>query len=207
MSRDNLVYTLCGLVLGLVIGSFLIGPKLARSRLAGNTTAAGAEAPMSAPAGEPSAEPAATTGAPAGNPAAAMGPIFQKLATLKANVEKNPNDFDSLVQLANMYMDAAKFPQSIEYYDRALKIREEPTVRTDLGICYKQAGQVDKALETFRQVQREDPTQWQALYNETILLAENRRFDEAKASLDKLKKQQPNQPEVQQLEQALAKMR
>ncbi|MCU1244210.1 MAG: Tetratricopeptide 2 repeat protein, partial [Acidobacteria bacterium] len=123
------------------------------------------------------------------------------------NVEKNPNDFDSLVQLANMYMDAAKFPQSIEYYDRALEIREEPTVRTDLGICYKQAGQVDKALETFRQVQREDPTQWQALYNETILLAENRRFDEAQVALAKLKKLQPDQPEVQKLEQALAKMR
>jgi tetratricopeptide (TPR) repeat protein len=204
MSRDNLVYTLCGLVLGLIIGSFLIGPKLARSKLAGNNSAASAEAPMSA---EPVAESAAPTGAAAGNPAAAMGPIFQKLATLKANVEKNPNDFDSLVQLANMYMDAAKFPQSIEYYDRALKIREEPTVRTDLGICYKQAGQVDKALETFRQVQREDPTQWQALYNETILLAENRRFDEAQTSLAKLKKLQPDQPEVQKLEQALAKMR
>ena len=48
MTRDNIVYTACGLLLGLIIGSFLIGPKLARTKLAGAepTAAAPVEAAM-----------------------------------------------------------------------------------------------------------------------------------------------------------------
>ena len=87
--------------------------------------------------------------APAGSPAAAgvnpMAAVQQQLAALKDAIAKDPNNFDALVQLGDMYMDAAKFPQAAEYLERAVAARDDANVRTDLGICYKQSGQMPEA--------------------------------------------------------------
>ena len=142
MSRDNAVFAACGLLLGLIIGSLVIGPKVAQSKLAG---APSTEAAVASPASSmaPAMAPAAgsATGA---NPMAA---ILAKIAALKQTLEKNPNDFDALAELGNMYMDAGKYPQAIDYYERALRVRNEPSLRTDLGICYKETGQFDRVID------------------------------------------------------------
>ena len=200
MSRDNIVYSVCGLLLGLVIGSFLLGPKLARSKLAGpdqipSASASAAPAPESASAPPPSAAGAA------GSP---MEQVRQQLEMLKKQVEQNPNNFDALVQLGNMYMDVAKFPQAIDYFNRALAVREEPSVRTDLGICYKQSGQMEQARDAFRKVATEQPDQWQAIYNLAIVDGEMKDYADARVQLAKLKQMRPADPEVAKLEQALA---
>lgn len=204
MSRDNVVYTICGLLLGLVIGSFLLGPKLARSKLAGpdQIQSEGSTAPTPAAAPESAAMPAAAAdGAPAGSP---MEQVRQQLEMLKKQIEQNPKDFDALVQLGNMYMDVSKFPQAIDYFNRALAVREEPTVRTDLGICYKQSGQNEKARDAFKKVAEEQPDQWQAIYNLAIVDGEMKDYADARAQLAKLKQMRPADPEVLKLEQALA---
>ena len=197
MSRDNVVYTLCGLLLGLVIGSFLVGPKLARSKLAGQD-----EIPASSSAAPESASmPAAAAGGAAASP---MEQVRQQLELLKKQVAQNPNDFDALVQLGNMYMDVSKFPQAIDYFNRALAVREEPSVRTDLGICYKQSGQNAQARDAFRKVASEQPDQWQAIYNLAIVDGELKDYTDARAQLAKLKQMRPDDPQVTKLEQALA---
>ena len=184
MSRDNLVFTACGLVLGLIIGSFLIGPHLAQPK-----------APEVAADTPPAAAPAAQ-----GNP---MEAIRNQLASLKDQIARDPRNFDALVQLGNMYMDAAKFPQAIDYYQKALAVREDPVVRTDMGICLKQGGQLDQALASFQQAAQEAPQEWQADYNAAIVLGDLHRFDEARAVTAKLKASHPNEPEVQKLDAAL----
>jgi Flp pilus assembly protein TadD len=200
MSRDNLVYTACGLILGLVIGSFLLGPKLARSKLAGPDAipSSGAAAAMTQPAAS-APESAATP--PTAGP---MEAVRQQLEMLKKQVEQNPNDFDALVQLGSMYMDVSKFPQAIDYFNRALAVREEPSVRTDLGICYKQSGQTQQAREAFQKVASEQPDQWQAIYNLAIVDGEMKDYAGARVQLAKLKQLRPGDPEVVKLEQALA---
>ena len=174
MNRDTIVFSVCSFLLGLTIGSLLIGPHLAK------------------------APPPATTAA---NP---MDAVRQQIAQLNAAIERDPRNFDALAQLGSMYMDAAKFPQAIAYFERALAVREEPTVRTDLGICYKQSGQGEKALAAFQKASAEAPDQWQPLYNEAIILGEMRRFDEARALVPKLQKLRPGDPDVQRLAKALA---
>src|SRR5207253_9016434 len=112
--------------------------------------------------------PAATATA-GGNPMAA---VLAKIAALKQTIEKNPNDFDALSELGNMYMDAGKYPQAIDYYERALRVRDEPSIRTDLGISYKETGQFDKALAALQEVSRQRPDQWQPLFNQAVVLVE-----------------------------------
>ncbi|PYQ36268.1 MAG: hypothetical protein DMF57_00820 [Acidobacteria bacterium] len=132
-----------------------------------------------------------------------MEAVRQQIAALKEAIDRNPRNFDALVQLGNLYMDAAKYPQAIDYYERALAVSENPDVRVDLGICYKQSGQLDKALAAFRKAGAEAPNQWQPMFNAAIVLGEMQRFDEARALIGELKKIRPNDPEVQRLEAAL----
>jgi Flp pilus assembly protein TadD len=200
MTRDNIVFTTCGFLLGLVIGGLVIGPRVAQSKLAG-TAAASTEVSGAAPPAA-TVPQATSSGAPAGS--GAMDAVRQQLATLKANVERDPNDAGSLIQLGNMYMDAAKYPQAIEYYERGLALHDDPAVRTDLGICYKQAGQLDKAVEAFRKSAADAPDQWQALFNEAIVLGELKRYAEAREVAGKLSQMRPNDPQVQKLTAALA---
>jgi tetratricopeptide (TPR) repeat protein len=193
MTRDNIVFATCGLLLGLIIGSLLIGPKIAQSKLA---NAAPAD---TAPSVTQTAPPA---GMPAGgNP---MPMVMQQLETLKQTVAREPQNFDALVQLGNMYMDAAKFPQAIEYYERALAVRNDPNVRTDLGICYKQSNQLEKSLAAFHQAGTDAPDQWQARYNEAIILASLGRNDEARSVAMKLQQAKPGDEDVKKLVAALA---
>ena len=193
MKRDTIVFTACGFALGLVIGSCLIGPKLAQTSVGPSGGVANAAEPVPA-------APAAAAGAP---PMAQMNAVREQLAALKQAVEKNPRDAAALTQLGTMYMDAAKFSQAIDYFERALAVREDPTTRTDLGICYKQNGQPEKAVEAFARAASESPDQWQALYNEAIVLAEMQRWDEAKSVAAKLSAARPGDAQVAQLVQAI----
>jgi len=191
MKRDNVVFTICGFALGIVIGTFFIGPHLAKPALGptgGVANAAETEAPAAASAAPPMAQ---------------MNAVRQQLDLLKQRVEKDPRDTAALTQLGNMYMDAAKFPQAVEYFERALAVREDPTTRTDLGICYKQNGQPEKALAAFQRAASEAPEQWQAMYNEALMLGEMQRWDDARAVASKLSAMRPNDPQVAQLVQAL----
>jgi Flp pilus assembly protein TadD len=181
MTRDSIVYSICSFLLGLILGSLLIGPRLAK------------------PSGAP-AIAAEGGGAPASNP---MPIVRQQLATLKETVDRDPRNFAALIQLGNMYMDAAKYPQAIDYYERALAVRDDGNVRTDLGICYKQNGQLDKALAAFQKASADSPDEWQPLFNIAIVLGEMRRFGEARAIVAKLNAMRPNDPEVQRLEAAV----
>jgi tetratricopeptide (TPR) repeat protein len=181
MKRDTLIFTACGFLLGLTLGSFVIGPKIASSKLAG--------APVVA---EPVAAPATASGSP-------MGAVMQQLAALKAAVAKNPNDAEALAQLGEMYMQAAKFPQAAEYLQRALAVRDDAAIRMDLGICYKQSNQPEKALAEFQRSAAMAPDQWQPLFNEAIVLLDLQRMDEARVIATKLQKKRPDDPEVQKL--------
>ena len=187
MKRETIIFTACGFLLGLTIGSLVIGPKVAQSKLAGGSPeqTAVSEAPPAAPAT-----------ASAGNP---MGAVMQQLATLKETIAKDPNNFDALAQLGEMYMEAAKFPQAAEYLERAVAVRDDAAVRLDLGICYKQSNQPERALPEFKRSATLAPDKWQPLFNEAIVLVELHRMDEARLLVAKLQQMKPGDPEVQKL--------
>ena len=147
MTQENIVYTVCGLVLGLIIGSFLIGPHLANTRLAaGPVQAEAAPAPpMQASAGPMQGDPNMMTR------------VREQLDTLKQTLAKDPNNFEALAQLGGMYMDAGKYPQAVDYFERALKVRQDDGVRFDLIVCYRSVGQMDRARSEFATLQKARP--------------------------------------------------
>src|SRR5260370_36569524 len=185
MKRETIIFTACGFLLGLTIGSLLIVPKIAQSKLAGASTAqtAMSEAPPSVPVA-------------GGNP---MTAVTQQLTSLKEAIAKEPNNFDALVQLGGMYMDAAKFPQAAEYLERAIAVRDDASTRIDLGVCYKQTGQLDRALAEFQRAATMAPDQWQPIFNEALVLIDLHRMDEARTLAAKLQQMKPGDPEVAKL--------
>jgi len=187
MTRDHIVFFSAGLLLGLVIGGMVIGPRLAKPAEA---------APAAVEAAAPAAAPAAGNTAP-------MDAVRRQLESLKTTLDRDPNNVEALVQLGDLYMEVSKYAPAIDYYERALRVRDDPNIRTDLGICYKESGQLEKALENFRAAERAKPDQWQAVYNEVVVLAELRRYEEARASYATLRRLRPDDPDVQRLSQAI----
>jgi Flp pilus assembly protein TadD len=198
MKRETIIFTICGFVLGLTLGSLVIGPKIAQSKLAGASEAPPAAMGQEPATGQPPAMGQASSppAAPGGN---AMAAVMQQLASLKETVARDPNNVEALVQLGDMYMDAAKFPQAAGYLERAIAVRDDANVRMDLGICYKQSAQPERALTEFQRSEKLAPGQWQPLFNEAIILVELRRMDEAKSLTAKLQQMRPDDPEVKKL--------
>ncbi len=127
-------------------------------------------------------QPATTASAPA----AAQGPMGpgqlqaipqQQSADIVAAQAKpllealkaNPDDWDKLVQLGNVYYDANVYPDAITYYTKAVKIRPDPNVLTDLGTAYFYSGDSKSALEKFDQALKMDPKLANAMFNTGIV--------------------------------------
>jgi cytochrome c-type biogenesis protein CcmH/NrfG len=116
-------------------------------------------------------------------------------------VALRPDDSEALLQLANIHFDGKEWPQAQELYTRYLAANPaKADVLSDLGITYRETGQFDRAIELFHKAQELAPDNWQALYNEVVVLAFNqKKYDAAREVLAKLQTLQPNNPDVSRL--------
>lgn len=164
------------------------------------------QAPLSDPhAGLAGVGPGATRDLPGsggGQPSLAADPVArQKLSDLEAAVGKEPKNADLLVQLGNTAYDVEDWKKAVDAYERALKLRDaDPNVLTDLGVAYRNTGNVDKALAMFTQASARDPNHWPAQFNLAIVYGIDK-GDTKKALeiLTKLKKEHPEIPALDRL--------
>ncbi len=132
---------------------------------------------------------------------------MQYIQSLLAKLEENPNDIKTLTELAQLNLSIGRWERCIELFEKALKLtkKEEPDMLTDLGICYRQNGEVEKALKVFQKARTIDPNYWQALFNEVVVLvADLNEITEAQSKIKQLKKIAPaNQQEIKELEKRI----
>ncbi|GAC1402095.1 MAG: hypothetical protein NVSMB64_01300 [Candidatus Velthaea sp.] len=109
-----------------------------------------------------------------GNPVGGGGPpapVMQALAALKDRVAKYPRDSAALVELGNLYFDAAKFDRAVPYYQRALALDPtNPDVRNDQAAALHSSGHDLEALREIDKVLAQRPNFPQALFNKGIVL-------------------------------------
>ena len=221
MNKDNLLYTVIGILVGFISGYLIkdmmltrqpprLTPELrAQIALEGENPAqpAGGEA---APE-EPTDARTADTGNPGMGGAApgGGGPAVAEVQQLRDYVEKNPNDADAVLHLANLNFDIRNWPRAQELYGHYLTLRPaNPDVLVDLGISYRETQKFDQALEQFRHARKLAPEHWQSYYNEVVVLAfDLKRYDEAGPLLQELQRLQPGNPEVAKLADAVARQR
>lgn len=153
---------------------------------------------------------ASTTQAPAPQqqpPAAVQAALNQAAAPLLEAINKDPNDFDSLVKLGNVYYDGQQFGSAIQYYERALKIHpDNPDVRTDMGTAYWYTGNAEKALAAMETSLKYRPGHPQTLFNLGWVRWQGKQDPKgAVEAWQQLLKANPNYPQRQQVEQYIAK--
>ena len=137
----------------------------------------------------------------------AQAALAQAAAPLLNAVKQDPNDFDSLVKLGNLFYDGKQFPAAIDYYERALAIHpENPDVRTDMGTAYWYTGNADKALAAMQLSLKYRPDHPQTLFNLGWIRWQGKQDPKgAIEAWEHLLKTNPDYPQKQQVEQYIAK--
>jgi tetratricopeptide (TPR) repeat protein len=132
-----------------------------------------------------------------------------EIQRLREHVEKNPDDVDALLALANLNFDIKNWQRALELYERRLALRpDEPDVITDMGVCYRELGQFQKALELFDRAERLAPDHWQSRYNKVVVLAfDLKDYAGAQKVLDELARLQPQNPSITELAAEVARRR
>lgn len=157
MKAESIVIGVAGTVFGLIVG-WIIGTQQAPAR-----PFAAAPGPVAQAAGAP----------PAGAPQAAAAPFDEaQAAALRAIADKDPANAQSRVQLGNMYFDAERYQDAIQWYEAALKLNPgDVSVSTDLGVCFYYTNQPDRAVRQMEESLRIDPRHTKTLLNLGIVKA------------------------------------
>lgn len=137
----------------------------------------------------------------------AQAALAQAAAPLLEAVNRDPNDFDSLVKLGNLFYDGQQFPSAIQYYERALAIHpDNPDVRTDMGTAYWYTGNAEKALAAMETSLKYRPGHPQTLFNLGWVRWQGKQDPKgAIEAWQQLLKANPDYPQRQQVEQYIAK--
>ncbi len=96
--------------------------------------------------------------------------LQQQIKTLEEILAKEPKNRQAWVQLGHSYFDTKNPMKAIEAYDKALAIDgNDPDVLTDQAIMFRQLGWYEKAIETFQQANKLNPSHANSLFNMGIV--------------------------------------
>ena len=216
MNKDNLLFATIGVLLGFIGGYLMHEVMVARQpprRTAAESAALGAANAQGATADAGTGTPDMPGGAPgpggAGDAAAAGGGApMAEIQALRDQVAKNPKDAEAVLKLAGMNFQIQNWPRARDLFQQYLDLHpDDPDALSDLGICYQELGDFQGALDRFHRAQKIAPAHWQSRYNEVVVLATMKRFDEADKVLQTLQKMQPGNPSVEKLASELGSRR
>ena len=187
MRADSIAFALSGILFGVIVG-WILG-----SQQATQPTAAVA------------ASPAAAATAPAeGRPPAP--PLDEaRLKTLVAAAGSEPANPAPRVQLGNLYFDAERYTDAVQWYEDALRLNpKDANVSTDLGVAYYYTNEPDKAIGQFEQSLKIDPAHTKTMLNMGIVKAFGKQdLAGASAAWQQVIATAPMSPEAQAARKAL----
>lgn len=97
--------------------------------------------------------------------------VIQEIERLEHDLENHdPDNEQAMLRLANLNHDIRRFDNAIRYYNQYIERNpNNPDVQVDLGICYFEAGQPERAVETVENVTRDFPEHQLAAFNLGII--------------------------------------
>ncbi|MEZ5293036.1 MAG: tetratricopeptide repeat protein [Vicinamibacterales bacterium] len=187
MRADSIAFAVSGMLFGVIVGWILASQQHASVPLAAPATAA------AAPAANGSGRP----------PAAPLDEA--RARELTAAASNAPNDPSPRVQLGNLYFDAERYPEAVEWYEQALRLNpNDANVSTDLGVAYYYTDQADKAIAQFEQSLKVDPKHTKTMLNMGIVKAFGKQdLAGASAAWEQVIATAPNSPEAEAAKKAL----
>jgi tetratricopeptide (TPR) repeat protein len=191
MTRDAIVFGLSGTMFGLLMG-WIIGSQ---------------QAPRVAAPTPQSASNAAAASAASGAPQAPPEPVFdeRRAADLERSAKEQPKDAAVRARLADLYYDARRFPQAIQWYEASLALDpKNVNVSTDLAAAFYYMNDFDRALKQIDVSLAIDRAHAKTLLNQGIILAFGKHdLAGAKASWEKVVATAPGTEEAARARQGL----
>jgi cytochrome c-type biogenesis protein CcmH/NrfG len=129
--------------------------------------------------------------------------VEKAVAPLLAGLKGNPDDFDSIVKVANLFYDGQQYPDAVQYYERALKLQpQNADVITDLGTSFWYTGDADKAIAEFQTALKYQPGRASTLFNLGIVRWQGKKDPKAAVQAwEELLQKNPNFPEKEKLQE------
>ncbi len=113
---------------------------------------------------------------------------FQDIEQMKAKLLMNPNDFETLSILADMYFEASRYVEAFETYDKALAVNPRcADCYNDRGLSLFYIGDPASALESFDKAIAINPGFVHAWLSKGYVLISEGRYQEAIVPLNKVK--------------------
>ena len=116
-------------------------------------------------------------------------------------LEKDPKNYNLIVQAGNVYFDIQQYNQAIKYYIKANSIQIDENVLINLGVCYFNLGKLDSALVTMEDALKYNSNHKKGLYNIGIVLYNLGHINGALKNWQHLIHVHPNTEEVDQVQQ------
>lgn len=125
-------------------------------------------------------------------------------------VTKNdPGNVNAWIKLGNTLMDAARFNEAIDAYQKALAIDPKNVdVRVDMGTCYRNSGKPDIAVREFKKALEVNPNHVNGHKNLAVVLAYD--FGEKAQAIKEFEKTlqlAPNDPDAEQLKLEIQRLK
>lgn len=136
-----------------------------------------------------------------------MDEVHRQLSTFQEILKRNPDDWDALVGTGNLYYDIGQYEKAIPYYERAINIKKDPDVISDLGTCNREIGKPVEAVRLYEEVLKLDPKHWRSVYN--IIIVSINDFKDKKKALkyfEELKKLNPQEINLDALSKEIEKL-
>lgn len=137
-----------------------------------------------------------------------MDEVHKRLNALQEILKRNPDDWNALVGLGNLYYDISQFEKAIPYYQRAKEIKKDPDVLADLGTCLRETGRAQEAIKIYEEVLKIEPKHWKSIYN-IIIVSIHDLKDKKRAEnyFEKLKELNPAEVNLNLLYEEIQKLK
>jgi len=124
-------------------------------------------------------------------------------------VKAYPKNVNAWIQLGDISMDVARYPEAIDAYQKALEIDPKNVdVRVDMGTCYRNSGKPDLAMKEYKKALEINPSHAMGHMNMAVVLAYDL-HDKAQAikEFEKYLQLAPNAPNAEQARMEIEKLK
>ena len=129
--------------------------------------------------------------------------VDQAVAPLLATLKTTPDDFNTVVQVANLYYDGRQYPEAVKYYQLAVK--SQPTnadLLTDLGTSIWYMVDADGAIAEFQTALKYRPDHPGTLFNLGIVRWQGKLDPQgAVQAWEELLRLNPNYPQKREVQE------
>ncbi len=230
MTKDNLLFGIVGLLLGLILG-FMITNSLNSGSGTVAPTAGQIDPNAPLPEGHPNVPGQNAASMPevqaavekanqapedfdAQVKAAGMYYQIQRYDDAAALFERanklKPDEYEVVVKLGNVYFDGGKFSEAEKWYEKALaKKADDINVRTDLGLTFifRDPPDYDRAIKEFLGSLEVDPNHPQTLQNLVVAYTKKGEVEKANDTLAKFEKLNPGNAVIPRLREEIQKIK